>query len=104
MTNPKIYTGTVGADIEIETHADLVTGVLSVAITVRKPSGDTTTWTPDSITSATLTNCVVNYRTQAADLDEAGHYRIQPVATMTNGDVWPLGVAVWRIWERYEGY
>jgi len=100
MTNPKIYVGTIGADVEILSHADLVTGVLSVAITVQKPSGATANWTPDTIDE----DGTIHYQTRSGDLDEAGIYTLQQVATMTNENLWPLGAAQWKIWPRFGGY
>lgn len=104
MTNPQIYVGTVGADLQIKTNEDLITDVASVTIKVRRPSGVTSTWTP-TIDATDPENCTLNYRTTAGDLpeDDPGTYRLQPVATMTNGDLWPLGVTTWQIWPRYEG-
>ena len=98
MTNPKIYVGTIGADLEILSHADLVTGVSSVVINVRTPGGREVTWTPDS-SDATG---VISYRLQPGDLDEAGTYSLQPVANMTDGAVWPLGAAEWYVYRRFE--
>jgi len=98
MTNPTIYVGTVGATISILSYADLVTGVASVVITVRKPDGTTATWTPDSVTEAG----VITYTLSAGDVDIAGTYGIQPVATMDDGDVWPLGAAEWTVYARFE--
>lgn len=103
MTNPKIYVDTVGARVEIISHADLVTDVATVSISVEKPSGAIDTWTPTSIDATTSDNCVIIYTTQAGDLDEAGTYRVQPIVTMTDNDVWPIGVALWTIYARYEG-
>ena len=103
MTNPKIYVGTVGAEVSILSHADLVTDVTSVVISVEKPSGVIQSWTPTSIDSATSDNCVINYTTQEGDLDEAGTYRVQPIVTMVDNDVWPIGVALWTIYARHEG-
>ena len=103
MTNPKIYVDTVGAEVSILSHADLVTDVASVVISVEKPSGAIDTWTPTSIDPASVSNCIINYTTQAGDLDEAGTYRVQPVVTMIDDDVWPIGVALWTIYARYEG-
>lgn len=100
---PRIYAGTIGADVEIQTDEDLVTDVDYIVISVRKPSGAIDAWTPTSIDDATPAACVINYRTLAGDLDESGTYRLQPVVTMTNNDVWPLGVTTWEIWARYEG-
>ena len=103
MTDSQIYAGTVGADLKIGTNVDLITDVASIAIEVRKPSGAIDAWPPTSIDDATPAACIINYRTVAGDLDESGTYRLQPVVTMTNGDIWPLGVTTWEIWARYEG-
>ena len=100
---PRIYAGTIGADLEIQTSEDLITNVDYVVISVRKPSGAVDSWTPTSITATIPAACGINYRTVAGDLDEPGTYRLQPIVTMTNGDIWPLGVTTWEIWPRYEG-
>ena len=105
MTDSQIYAGTVGADLEIRTNVDLKTDVASVVIEVRKPSGAVDSWTPTEIDDTILAACVIKYRTVAGDLpeDDPGTYRLQPIVTMTNNDVWPLGVTTWEIWARYEG-
>lgn len=97
MTNPVIYTGTIGAELLIVTAEDLVTGVASVTIAVRGPDYAETTWTPDSVTIDGL----ITYTTRAGDLAKSGDYRLQPVVTMTDGDVWPLPAVSWTILERF---
>jgi hypothetical protein len=98
MTNPNIYTGTVGAELQIATSMDLVTDVASVTIAVRAPDYAETTWTPDSATIDGL----ITYTTQEGDLVKSGVYRLQPVVTMTDGDVWPLTPVEWVIRSRFE--
>jgi hypothetical protein len=98
----RIWKGTVGAALEIISGEDLVTGVSAVALYVQKPSGAIDTWTPDSITSTTLTNCIINYATNTDDLDEGGVYVIQPKVTRTDGSIWYLEPVMWKIWDDYE--
>lgn len=98
MTNPTIYSGTVGAEVQIETGTDLVAGVTSVSITVRRPNGTVTAWEPDSVdVLGTIT-----YTTAAGDLDQAGTYTLQPVVSYDSGEVWPLGAVEWPIVPRFE--
>lgn len=105
MENPIVFEGTIGADLVLTTHVDLVTDVQEggVKIAVRKPSGTEVTWIPDSVDSSDPLNCVIHYRTVPGDLDEGGNYRLQPIVTMTDGSVWYLKVALWEITERFEG-
>ncbi|HIH03768.1 MAG TPA: hypothetical protein HA263_07970 [Methanoregulaceae archaeon] len=98
MTNPEIYTGTVGAEVEIATGTDLVTGVTAVTIAVRRPDGTVTAWEPDSVDVIG----VVVYTTVAGDLDQGGTYTLQPVVTYSNGEVWPLGAVAWPIVPRFQ--
>ena len=103
MTAQLIYVGTVGCHVHITAPADLETSVSAVVITVRKPSGDVTEWTPDTVTYDSESEIsTIEYETVAGDLDESGLYALQPVATMVDGDVWPLGVALWNILARFE--
>jgi hypothetical protein len=103
MTAQLIYVDTIGCHVHITAPADLETSVSAVVITVRKPSGDVTEWTPASVTyDAESEVSTIEYETVAGDLDEAGLYALQPVVTMTDGDVWPLGVALWKILARFE--
>lgn len=103
MTNPIIYTGTIGAELEVHTTADLVTDVRSVVLSVQTPMGVIKSWTPYSIDATSPASCIIKYRTAAGDLDDDDTYVIQPVVTMTNDDVWPLGCAFWKIYPRYVG-
>lgn len=101
MTNPIVYTGTVGADLEITTGTDLLTGVASVSIAVRRPDGTVTAWAPDTAGAAGAFGIIV-YTTKAGDLDQGGTYTLQPVVTYSNGEVWPLGAVAWPIVPRFQ--
>lgn len=103
MTDQIVYVDAVGCHVHITAPADLETNVSSVVIRVKKPSGDIVEWTPSTVTYDAETEIsTIEYETVAGDLDEAGIYRVQPVVTMSDNDVWPLGVAVWKIVERFE--
>lgn len=98
-----VYVGTIGCHVHILIPDDLVTDVESIVIEVCKPSLNVVEWNPltvdyDSETEITT----LTYETIEGDLNEAGMYRIQPVVTMTDGDVWPLGVAAWSVLARFE--
>lgn len=102
-TEQVVYTGTIGCQLHITAPADLTTNVKSVVITVRKPSGTLDEWTPTLVEYDSQTRIsTISYVTVTGDLDESGNYRVQPVVTMDNDDVWPLGVAEWKIVGRFE--
>lgn len=98
MTNPTIYSGTIGAEVTIATGTDLVTGVASVTIAVRVPIGTTVEWTPDSVDALGA----IVYTTKAGDIDAPGPYVLQPIVTYDNGEVWPLAPVAWTIAARFE--
>lgn len=94
MANPIIYDHTVGAKLEIHV-ADVIVDIESIELKVKKPLNKHSVWTPDSyIAGAEL---VIHYTIAAGDIDVPGVYHIQPIVTMTNGEVWPLGVICWTV-------
>lgn len=101
MTNPDIYQGTVKVPLRLTVACDLVTGVASVAIAVRKPSGVEATWTPNSVTYVEPTS-TISYETETGDLTECGVYHLQPIVTMTSGAIWLLGAVAWDVLQKYE--
>ncbi len=91
----KIYAGTVGVTLHVETTIDL-TGASAVSLLVRKPSGKEVEWV-GSPAGTTIT-----YTTQANDLDEAGLYTLQAKATYPDGSLF-LGETVrFTVFEKFE--
>lgn len=74
----KVYKGTVGVLIEVETGVDL-TDATEVKLKVKKPSGTTVEW--NGVASGTK----IQYTTQTGDLDESGLYYIQAYVVKPTG-------------------
>jgi len=79
--------GTIGAKIQVTITVSgatyNVTGA-TVTLTVKKPGGDTATWT---MTLDTPLRGIVSYTTTAVtDLDEAGTWQFEPKIIEASGD------------------
>ena len=81
MTSAKIYQGSTGVKIIVETGQDL-SDADYVGIRVKKPSEVEVEW------SGTAVGTTIEYVTQEGDLDEAGAYKIQAVVKRGNSVVY----------------
>ena len=91
----KHYVGEIGTAIIVDCGCD-ITGSTEFALKVKKPSGTTTSWTPEIYNSNYL-----KYTTVSGDLDVAGQYLLQ--SSLNTGTWKGLGeTAYFRISEIFE--
>lgn len=79
MTKEKIYAGTVGLTLNLDTGIDL-TDATKVAIRVLTPDGRRKEWL-GSVSA--LANTVIVYTTQVGDIAKPGTYKIQAYIEMS---------------------
>lgn len=77
----KIYTGTVGIKLIVETGQDLSTAS-QVSLLVKKPDKSQVEWV------GVANGTTIEYVVKSGDLDLAGTYIIHAKAVFANGDVW----------------
>jgi hypothetical protein len=87
----KVYVGDTGTAIVLDTLQDLTTASLA-AIEVRKPNGQTVTWT-----AAVFETTKVRFVTLAGTFDMAGEWALQAKVTMPAGS-WLGEVAPLRVY------
>jgi len=80
MVVQKIYVGSYGVKLIVETQADL-TNVTQASLVVKKPDGTEVEWV------GTINGTKIEYITKQGDLDIAGKYRIQAKAVFSDGSV-----------------
>lgn len=91
----KIYTGTVGIKLIVETGQDLSTAS-QVSLLVKKPDKSQVEWV------GVANGTTIEYVVKSGDLDQAGIYRIQAKVTFANGSVWYGHTDVLVIYELFE--
>ena len=92
----KVYTGTVGLLIELETGKDDLANATATKILVEKPDGSTAEW------PATVTGTTLQYTTQPGDLDVIGLYKLQSYAEFPDGSKYYGETAKLPVFEHFE--
>lgn len=95
----KIYVGDVGTTIRVSTSYDL-TNVTLAQLRFRKPDGS------DMVKVATVkspaTEGILEYTTVADDLDDAGHWLVQPRIVESDGSIHLGSTARFTVNEQYD--
>jgi hypothetical protein len=74
--NKRVYQGTVGASIKLDTGVDL-SSATTLEIRVMRPSGVLATWTASVYAPSGTATQSITYTTVSGDLDELGVYVLQ---------------------------
>jgi len=96
MVMGKVYTGTVGLLIELETEKDDLGNATVTKILVQKPDGSAVSW------DATVSGTTLQYTTQPGDLDTPGLYRVQAYAEYPDGSKYYGETAKLPVFEHFE--
>lgn len=92
----KVYTGTVGLLIEVETGKDDLDNATTVKILVQKPDGSTDEW------DATVSGTTLQHVTEAGDLNVPGLYKLQSYAEYPDGSTFYGETAKLPVFEHFE--